>query len=94
MVCSIVIKFEKIWLSGTLNIVQKPKKSLFFKEKKGHNSGTVNVKYTVIELNLYVMVYSIVLKFEKNWLSHTLNIIRKPKKTLFSKRKRAISQEQ
>ena len=42
MVYSIVLKFEKIWLSGTLNIIRKP--------KKGHNSGTVNVKYTVIEL--------------------------------------------
>jgi hypothetical protein len=50
----------------------------------------VNVKYTVIELNLYLMVHSIVWKFEKIWLSHTLNIIRKPKKSLFSKRKRAI----
>jgi hypothetical protein len=48
---------------------------------------------TVIELNLYLMVHSIVLKFEKIWLSHTLNIIRKPKKSLFSKRKRAITQE-
>jgi hypothetical protein len=27
------------------------------------------------------MVHSIVLKFEKIWLSHTLNIIRKPKKS-------------
>jgi DNA modification methylase len=52
-----------------------------------------NVKYTVIELNLYLMVHSIVLKFEKIWLSGTLNIIRKPKKSLFSKRKRAITQE-
>jgi hypothetical protein len=33
--------------------------------KKGHNSGTVNVKYTVIELNPYLMVHNIVLKFEK-----------------------------
>jgi hypothetical protein len=40
--------------------------------------GTVNVKYTVIELNLYLMVHSIVLMFEKIWLSHTLNIIQKP----------------
>jgi hypothetical protein len=42
------------------------------------------------------MVYSIVLKFEKIWLSGyiTLNIIRKSKKSLFSKRKRAIAQEQ
>ena len=38
------------------------------------------MKYTVIELNLYLMVHSISLKFEKIWLSHTLNIIRKPKK--------------
>jgi hypothetical protein len=40
----------------------------------GHNSGTINVKYTVIELNLYLIVHSIVLKFEMIWLSHTLNI--------------------
>jgi hypothetical protein len=52
-----------------------------------HNLWTVNVKYTIIKLNLYIMVYSIVLKFEKIWLSHTLNIIRKSKKSLFSKRK-------
>jgi hypothetical protein len=58
-----------------------------------HNLWTVNVKYTVIELNLYLVVHSIVLKFEKIWLSGTLNIIRKPKKSLFSKRKRAITQE-
>jgi hypothetical protein len=38
-----------------------------------------NVKYTIIKFNLYFMVYSIVLKFEKIWLSDTLNIIRKPK---------------
>jgi hypothetical protein len=46
------------------------------------------------QINLYFMAYSIVLKFEKIWLSGTLNIIRKPKKFLFSKRKRAITQEQ
>jgi hypothetical protein len=51
------------------------------------------VKYTVIELNLYLMVHSIVLKVENIWLSHTLNIIRKPKKFLFSKRKGAIIHE-
>jgi len=39
------------------------------------------VKYTVIELNLYLMVHSIVLKFEKIWLSGTLIIIRKPSVT-------------
>ena len=61
--------------------------------EKGHNSETVNVKYTVIEFNLYLMIHSIVLKFEKIWLSLTLNIIRKPKKSLFSKRKRALTQE-
>jgi hypothetical protein len=33
------------------------------------------------------------LKFEKIWLSRTLNIIQKPKKSLFSKKKRAITQE-
>jgi hypothetical protein len=37
----------------------------------------IYVKYTIIKLNLYFMVYSIVLKFEKIWLSGTLNIIRK-----------------
>jgi len=45
-----------------------------------NNLWSVNVKYTIIKLNLYVMVYSIVLKFENIWLSGTLNIIRKPKK--------------
>jgi hypothetical protein len=54
----------------------------------------VNVKYTVIELNLYLMFHSIVLRIEKIWLSHTLDIIQKPKKSLLSKRKRAITQEQ
>jgi hypothetical protein len=58
-----------------------------------NNLWTVNEKYTLIVLNLYFMVYSIVLKFEKIWLSGTLNIIRKPKKSLFSKRKRAITHE-
>jgi hypothetical protein len=60
---------------------------------KGHNPRMVNVKYTVIEFNLYLMIHSIVLKFEKIWLSVTVIIIRKPKKSLFSKRKRAIAQE-
>jgi hypothetical protein len=87
-----VLKFEKIWLSRTLNIIRKPKKSLFSK-KKDHNLWTINVKYIIIKFNLYFMVYSIVLKFEKIWLSGTLNIIRKPEKSLFSKRKRAITQE-
>jgi hypothetical protein len=43
------------------------------------------VWYTIIKINLYFMVYSIVLKFEKIWLSGTLNIIKKPKKSLFSR---------
>jgi hypothetical protein len=47
----------------------------------------------IIKLNLYFMAYSSVLKFENIWLSGTLNIIRKPKKALFSKRKWAITQE-
>jgi len=47
----------------------------------------------LIELNLYLMVHSIVWKFEKIWLRHTLIIIRKPKKSLFSRRKRAITHE-
>jgi hypothetical protein len=40
-----------------------------------------------------ILVHSIVLKFEKIWLSGTLNIMRKPRKSLFSKRKRAITSE-
>jgi hypothetical protein len=52
MVHSIVLKFEKSWLSHILNIIRKSKKSLFSKRKKGHNSWTVNVKYTVIKLNI------------------------------------------
>ena len=47
-----------------------------------------------IELNLYLMIHSIVLKIENIWFSQALNIIRKPKKPLFSKRKRVITQEQ
>jgi hypothetical protein len=46
--------------------------ALFLLENR--DFGTVNVKYTVIELNLYVMVHSIVVKFEMIWRSHTLNI--------------------
>jgi hypothetical protein len=76
MVHSIMLKFEKIWLSHTLNIIWKPKKSLFSKRKRA-----VNVKYTVIKLNLYFMVHSHVWKFEKIWLSGTLIIIRKPSVT-------------
>ena len=53
----------------------------------------VDVKYSIIKLNLYFMVYSIALKFEQIWLSGTLEIIREPKMSLFSKRKRAIAQE-
>ena len=41
-----------------------------------NNLWTVNEKYTLIVLNLYFMVYSIVLKFEKIWLGGTLNIVR------------------
>jgi hypothetical protein len=40
-----------------------------------HNSGTVNVKYTVIELNLYSVVHSTVLVLkdvdELNFKYHT-----------------------
>jgi hypothetical protein len=57
------------------------------------DSWTVNVNFTIIEFNLYFMVHRIVLKFEKIWLSCTLNIIRKPRKCLFSKRKRTITYE-
>jgi hypothetical protein len=83
MVHGNVWKLEKIWLSGTLIIIRKPKVwrtdgRTDGQTEKGHNSGTVNVKYTVIELHLYLMVHSIVLKFEKIRLSHILNIIRKP----------------
>jgi hypothetical protein len=45
---NIVLKFEKIWLSRTLNIIWKPRKSLFSKE---------NVNFTIFELNLYFMVH-------------------------------------
>jgi hypothetical protein len=31
---SILLKFEKIWSSGTLNIIRNPKKSLFSKENR------------------------------------------------------------
>jgi hypothetical protein len=55
--------------------------ALFLIENRDFLGFTVNVKYTVIEFNLYLIVHSIVLKFEKIWLSHTLNIIRKPKKS-------------
>jgi hypothetical protein len=44
-------------------------------------------KYTVIVLNLYLMVHSIVLKFEKIWLSGTLNIIQIPKNPYFLREK-------
>jgi hypothetical protein len=44
-----------------------------------NNLWTVNVKYTLIILNLYFMVHSNVWKLEKIWLSGTLIIIRKPK---------------
>jgi hypothetical protein len=89
-------KLEKVDLvitdTPTFQIfIQKPLKSLSSKRKWGHNSWTVNVNFTIIKLNLYFMVHRIVLKFEKIWLSRTLNIIRKPRKSLFSKRKRAIT---
>ena len=51
MVHSLVLKFEKIWLSHTLKIIRKPKKGHIFLEKKGNNSEMENVKYTVIEFN-------------------------------------------
>ena len=59
--------------------IQKPLKSLSSKKKKGHNSWTVNVNFTIIEINLYFMVH------------RTLNTLRKPRKSLFSKRKKAIA---
>jgi hypothetical protein len=40
IVNSIEIKFEKIWFSGILNIIRKPKKSLFSKRNVGqHNKN-------------------------------------------------------
>jgi hypothetical protein len=54
------------------------------------SSITVYFTFTVPELwpffsfNLYLIVHSIVLNFEKIWLSDTLNIIQKSTKTLFS----------
>jgi hypothetical protein len=54
-------------------------------------NGKCEIHYN--QINLYFMVYSIVLKFEKIWMSGTLNIVQKPKKSLFFKRKRAITQE-
>ena len=33
MVHRIVLKFEKIWLSRTLNIIQKPRNPYFLREK-------------------------------------------------------------
>jgi hypothetical protein len=32
-----------------------------FQEKKGHNSWTVNVNFTIIELNLYCILWYIAL---------------------------------
>jgi hypothetical protein len=62
------------------------------------NTMRCTIKYRLssimVKLTFTVQVYSIVLKFEKIWLSGTLNIIRNPKKYQFSKRKRAITQEQ
>jgi hypothetical protein len=72
MVHSNVWKYEKIWLSGTLIIIRKPK--VWWTDGR-----TWSVKYTVIKLNLYFMVHSNVWKFEKIWLSGTLIIIQKPK---------------
>jgi hypothetical protein len=54
----------------------------------------IQIKFDYGEIDIYrSWITTIVLKFEKIWLSGTLNIIRKPKKSLFSKRKRAITQE-
>jgi hypothetical protein len=50
----------------------------------------LNVNFTIIEHNLYFMVHRIVLKYEKIWSSRTLNIIRKPRKSLFSERKLSL----
>jgi hypothetical protein len=54
-----------------------------------YNTMLWTIKYRLSSIT----VHSIVLKFEKIWSSGTINIIRKPKKSLFSKRKRAITQE-
>jgi hypothetical protein len=52
---------------------------MIFKVALNQIFSKFNVKYIVIEINLYLMVHSSVLKFEKISLSGTLNIIRKPK---------------
>jgi hypothetical protein len=58
----IVLKSENIWLSHVSNIIRKPTKYLF---SKGKRVITINEKYTVIEINLYLLVQSLMLKFEK-----------------------------
>jgi hypothetical protein len=77
----IQIKFD--YRYGEIDICRSGIMALFLLEDRDFKGFWMNI--------LYFMVYSIVLKFEKIWLSSTLNIIRKPKKSLFSKRKRAIT---
>jgi hypothetical protein len=36
LIHNMVLKFKKIWLSGTLNIIRKPRKSLFYLFKLSH----------------------------------------------------------
>jgi hypothetical protein len=55
-----------------------------------YRSSLIMVYFT---FTVHKLVYCIVLKFEKIWLSRTLNITQKPRKSLFSKRKRNITYE-
>jgi hypothetical protein len=59
-------------------------KSLYFLREKGPYLRNGKCEVHVIKLNLYLMVHSIVLKLENTLLSHTLNVIHQPKKSLFT----------
>jgi hypothetical protein len=48
----------------------------------------IQVKFDYGGIDIYLSQHCV-----KIWLSGTLNIIRKPKKSVFSKRKRTITQE-
>jgi hypothetical protein len=96
MVHSIELKFEKIWLSGTLAIFLLENRDflgfrMIFKVVlnqifSNFNTMLWTIKYRLSSITVYFtftvaeLVHSIVLKFENIWLSGTLNIIRKPKK--------------
>jgi hypothetical protein len=64
-----------IWRYTQLTLKRTFRVFFISKRKRTIILWTVNVKYTIIKINLYFMVYSIVLKFEKIWLSGTLNIM-------------------